>query len=156
MLTDVLRHVEDLRLVAGVRSSTIAYATVNGLHILGLATLVGAVLTFDLRAAGLWKRDRWREGLDVAVPIAATGLVLAIGTGLILFAVRGTHYATMPVFLVKIGILMAGLVNIVICHAFIRRCGSVLPTAGIRICAAISAVTWISALFAGRWIAFAA
>lgn len=155
MLIDILRYVEDLALIAQVRSSTVVYATVNGLHILGLATLVGAVLTFDLHASGLWKSDRWREGLEVAIPVAAAGLFLAIATGLILFAVRGSHYATMPVFLAKIAILVVGLVNIVICHAFIRRSRSELPTSGIRIGAVISALVWVSALFAGRWIAFA-
>jgi hypothetical protein len=155
MLINVFRMIEDLGFIAQVRSSIPLYATVNALHILGLATLIGAVLTFDLRASGLWKRDRWREGLDVAIPVAATGLGLAIATGIILFAVRGSHYATMPVFLVKIAILVLGLVNIVICHGFIRRSRAALPTLGIRISAAISALIWASALFAGRWIAFA-
>ncbi|SFA76951.1 hypothetical protein SAMN03159496_00251 [Rhizobium sp. NFR07] len=101
MLIDALRYVEDLDVIAQVKSSIIVYATVNGLHILGLATSVGAVLTFDIRASGLWRRDRWREGLEVAIPVAAAGLSLAIATGVVLFAVRGSHYATMPVFLVK-------------------------------------------------------
>jgi hypothetical protein len=52
VLIDALRYVEDLDVIAQVRSSIIVYATVNGLHILGLATLVGAVLTFDIRASG--------------------------------------------------------------------------------------------------------
>ncbi len=155
MLIDTFRMIEEVGFIAQVRSSTALYATVNALHILGLASLIGAVLTFDLRASGLWKRDRWREGLDVAIPIAATGLAVAISSGIVLFTVRGSYYATMPVFLVKIAILVVGLVNIVICNGFIRRSRAELPTLGIRISAAISVLTWISALFAGRWIAFA-
>jgi hypothetical protein len=155
MLIDTFRLIEDLGFIAQVRSSTTLYATVNALHILGLATLVGAVLTFDLHASGLWKPERWRDGQDVAIPVAAVGLALAIATGILLFAVRGSHYATMPIFLAKIAILVIGFVNIAICHVLTRRSRAELPTIGIRLGAITSAVVWISALFAGRWIAFA-
>lgn len=156
MLTDGLIALEATELAAAIRSSIAIYATINALHILGLALLIGAVLTFDLRASGFWKVHRWRDGFEVAIPVAATGLALAIVTGLLLFAVRGSHYVTLPVFLMKMAILPLGFLNIVICHRLVRRSGEDLPSPGIRLCSILSAILWISALFMGRWIAFSA
>lgn len=156
MLIEWLITIENTALVAYIRGSVAIYATVSALHILGLALLIGAVLTFDLRASGLWKVSRWRDGFEVAIPVAASGLALAIATGLLLFAVRGTHYVTLPIFLMKMAILPVGFLNIIICHRLVRRSGKALPSIGIRLCASLSAIVWICALFMGRWIAFSA
>ncbi|MHC1550724.1 hypothetical protein [Phyllobacterium sp. K27] len=154
MLTEWLGAIEGIAFVGQIRSSTFVYAAINGLHILGLSLLVGAVLTFDLRASGLWKSTRWREGLEVAIPVAGAGLGLAIVTGSLLFAVRGTHYASLPVFAAKMAFLMLGMINILVCHAFIRRCQTERPSGPVRICGALSAAIWLGVLFTGRWIAF--
>ncbi|MEB2846345.1 DUF2214 domain-containing protein [Rhizobiales bacterium RZME27] len=154
MLSESLLAFENTALAASIRSSVSLYATINALHILGLAVLVGAVLTFDLRASGVWKVQRWRDGFEVAIPVAGFGLALAILTGVLLFAVRGTHYVTLPVFLMKMAILPIGFLNIVICHWLVRRSTKGLPSPAIRLCAFLSAAIWISALLMGRWIAF--
>lgn len=156
MLIEGFAALENTALAAFVRSSVTTYATVNALHILGVALLIGAVLTFDLRASGLWKVARWRDGFEVAIPVAAVGLVLATVTGLLLFIVRGSHYVTMPVFLVKMAILPVGFLNIVVCHRLASRSGAGMPSPAIRLCSILSAIVWISALFMARWIAFSA
>lgn len=154
MLTEGVLALENTAFVAQIRSSMAIYTAVNAMHILGLALLIGAVLTFDVRASGIWKVENWRDGFDVAVPVAATGLVIAIITGSLLFAVRGSHYVMLPVFLMKMAILSIGVLNIIACHRLVRRSGEGSPSLGVRLSAMLSAVVWISALFMGRWIAF--
>lgn len=154
MLTVFLEWIADWPLVAFVRTDRSAYATINGAHILGISLLVGAIVSSDVRIAGLWKADRWREGLETCVPVAAAGLALAIVTGTVLFSVRGEHYLSDPAFLIKVPLVVAGLANVLIFRrAMARRIGDA-PSAAMRVSAISSMVIWISAIFAGRWIAF--
>lgn len=78
----------------------------------GSALLVGAIVSSDLRTAGLWMADRWREWLATCVPVAAFGLALALISGMMLLSVRGGAYIAYPAFQLKTLILAAGLVNV--------------------------------------------
>src|SRR5690606_15596080 len=89
MLTEAVDAMAGWPLVGYLRTSRAAYATVNATHIVGMSLLVGAIVSADLRTAGLWKADRWREGLETCVPVAAFGLLLAAISGVMLFSVRG-------------------------------------------------------------------
>src|SRR5690348_15381717 len=78
-----------------------AYAVVNLLHILGIATLFGSVLLLDLRLIGLWRRVPLAGLAAVAVPVAACGLAIALTTGVGLFATRATEYYGNPFLSIK-------------------------------------------------------
>ena len=137
------------------RSGT-AYLLVNAAHILGVGLLVGAILPLDLRLLGCFRR----VPLSVVGPFlsraAATGLVLAITTGLWLFTVKPAEYLTNEAFLWKLALLAAALLNIAVQHlsgAFARALVDE-PRAGVRLIALCSAVLWLSVLVAGRWIGF--
>ncbi|MDP1961043.1 MAG: DUF2214 domain-containing protein [Reyranella sp.] len=138
------------------RSGT-AYLLVNAAHILGLGLLVGAILPLDLRLLGFFR------GVPLAVigpflsRAAATGLALAIATGLWLFSVKPAEYLANEAFLWKIALLAAALVNIVVQHrsgAFARALVEGEVRTGVRLAALCSAVLWLSVLVAGRWIGF--
>jgi hypothetical protein len=139
-----------------VRSST-AYLLVNAAHILSLGTLFGAILVLDLRLLGFAKPIP----LPVVAPylsrLAGIGLCFAIFTGLCLFSVRPTEYATNSAFLWKLGLIGLGLANVVVVHrsagwrAMLRGEG---VTGGLRISAFASATIWIGAVVSGRWIGF--
>jgi len=138
------------------RSGT-AYLLVNAAHILGVGMLVGAILPLDLRLLGFFRR----VPLGVIGPFlsraAATGLVLAIVTGLWLFSVKPAEYLGNEAFLWKLALLLAALVNIVVQHrsgAFMRALIDGEPRTGVRLAAFCSAVLWLSVLVAGRWIGF--
>jgi len=138
------------------RSGT-AYLLVNAAHILGVGLLVGAILPLDLRLLGFFRG----VPLGVVGPFlsraAATGLVLAIITGLWLFSVKPAEYLGNEAFLWKLALLLAALVNIVVQHrsgAFMRALIDGEPRTGVRLAAFCSAVLWLSVLVAGRWIGF--
>ena len=138
------------------RSGT-AYLLVNAAHILGVGVLVGAILPLDLRLLGFFRG----VPLSVVGPFlsraAATGLVLAIVTGLWLFSVKPAEYLGNTAFLCKLVLLAAALANIVLQHrssAFARTLADGEPRAGVRLAAFCSAVLWLSVLVAGRWIGF--
>jgi hypothetical protein len=154
MLIAFLDWIADWRIVAFVRADRVAYATVNATHILGIGLLVGAVVSSDLMTAGLWKAKRWREGLEMCVPVAASGLALAAVTGVALFSVRGEHYLSDPAFLIKVLLLAVGLANVLVFRRAMTRLTGDAPSTAMRLSAISSMAIWISAIFAGRWIAF--
>jgi hypothetical protein len=154
MLTEILDAVASWPLVGYVRASRAAYATINAAHIVGMSLLVGAIVSSDLRTAGLWKADRWREGLETCVPVAAFGLALALISGVLLFSVRGVTYLADPAFQIKTLLLTAGLLNVFAFRWTMARRKQGAPSKMMRLSAISSMVIWISAIFAGRWIAF--
>ena len=154
MLIAFLDWIADSRIVAFVRTDRVAYATINGAHILGISLLVGAIVNSDLRTAGLWKAGRWREGLETCVPVAAVGLALAIVTGAVLFSVRGEHYLSDSAFLIKVSLVAAGLVNVLVFRRVMARRAGDVPSTTMGLSAISSLAIWIGAIFAGRWIAF--
>jgi hypothetical protein len=155
MLMSALLAVEAWGPVAALRTSTVAYPVVNALHILGICLLVGVILALDARVLGIWRGSGWRTSVAELSPVAAAGLLLAIATGALLFTVRASRYIDNPALLTKWALVAFGLVNVFVFHRAMRRSQDAAPSFTLRLCAAISAATWVGAVFAGRWIAFA-
>jgi hypothetical protein len=147
----------DTAIARALRASGDLYAAVNGAHVLGIALLVGAILPLDIRLAGGWRSVPAASLLAVLRPCAMTGLVLAVGTGAILFTVNPADYLANPAFRLKILLLLAALTNVVLIErsAALSRvaAGGASPPL-LRAGAAISACLWIAVLVAGRWIGF--
>lgn len=134
-----------------LQRSGMAYLLVNAAHILGVGLLVGAILPLDLRLLGAFRS----VPLAVIGPFlsraAATGVGLAIVTGLWLFSVKPVEYLENNAFLAKMGLLVVALANVALQHRN-RPFERVSPVA--RLVAFCSAVLWLSVLVAGRWIGF--
>ncbi len=154
MLIAAIDAMADWLPVEYLRTSRAAYATINAVHIVGMSLLVGSIVSADLRTAGLWKPDRWREGLETCVPVAAFGLLLASVSGVMLFSVRGTAYLADPAFQIKALFLVAGLVNVVAFKVAMTKRRGGAPSRPMMLSAFLSMVIWIAVIFAGRWIAF--
>lgn len=127
-----------------LQQSGTAYLFVNAAHILGIGLLLGGVLPLDLRLLGLFRR----YPIEVLGPFltrsAATGLTLALITGLWLFSVKPQEYLENEAFRWKAALLAIALMNIAI-----QYWGSATRTS-----AALSLGLWLSVLVAGRWIGF--
>lgn len=141
-------------MVSAIRRTVWLYVLVNASHILGIALLVGPILVLDGRVLGLWKPAGWRDAVAVLSPVAALGLVVAIITGGLLFAVRAGDYLGNPALWSKWALMGLGLVNVAIFHALLRRHRGERPSVSMRLVAGCSASIWIGALLAGRWIAY--
>ena len=138
-----------------LQASRWGYAAVSGAHILGIALLVGAILPLNLRLLGLWPSVPRANLLRVLVPVAATGLVLAVLTGPLLFSVRAQEYAAVGYLQVKVILVLLGLLSALTIH---RAYGLTLEGASerrLRFHALVSLGCWLGALACGRLIAFA-
>lgn len=140
-----------------LRDSGTAYLLVNAAHILGVGLLIGAILPLDLRLLGFFRP----APLAVLAPFlsraAATGVVLAIVTGLWLFSVKPEEYLVNAAFLSKAGLLVAALLNVALQHGNHRFATAIAggdPPLAVRLVALCSILLWLSVLVAGRWIGF--
>src|SRR5713226_7695220 len=88
------------------------YGFVNLIHILGVATLFGAVLVLDLRLLGLWRNVTLPAISTPTVPVAATGFVIAAMSGVCLLATKATEYVGNPFLYVKFPAIGLGLLNV--------------------------------------------
>lgn len=140
-----------------LRESGTAYLVVNAVHILGIGLVLGAILPLDLRLMGLFRRVPLALLAPFLSRAAASGLALALLTGLWLFSVRPDHYVENTAFLAKMALLAFTLANIGLQHGHggYRRalCTGVVPWT-VRLFAAASTCLWLGVLLAGRWIGF--
>lgn len=137
------------------RTARWGYAVLNGTHILGIALLVGAMVPLNLLRLGLDVGLAQADAARVLVPTAIVGLLVAIGTGTVMFASRATEYAGIPIFQAKIALVAIGVVlalGLTLRHGI--RLVDAAPHA-LRRDAAISLVLWLVVLYLGRMIAFA-
>jgi len=136
------------------------YAFVNLAHVLGIATLFGSILVLDLRLLGISRRVPL-AGLSLAIaPVAATGFVIAALTGAGLLATKATEYVGNPFFLVKFPAIAVGLLNVVVVRRTAAWRAQYTRELGpdeerlLRILGGISLVSWLTAITAGRMIAY--
>lgn len=133
------------------------YPWVSAGHILALGVLIGSIVILDLRLLGLFRRLPLPETLAALVPLAGWGLAASLLTGMLLFSVQAEHYLANSAFLLKLGLIVAGMINVAFMHfhaGWQRLRYSWTPGPGARLSAALSLLIWVSAVFAGRWIAF--
>ena len=154
---DALEWIANSGLAAAMKGSVNLYIAVSAAHILSVGLIVGAILPLDLKLIGLFPRVPLAVIGPFLSRIAATGIVLAIVTGGLLFSVRPTEYAGNPAFLAKLALLLAGVVNAVLLHGsagWRNAVGGAPVTPVLRLQASLSLAIWIAALAAGRWIGF--
>lgn len=162
MLFEALTALQNLEPVAALRASRWVYPLVNTAHIVGLALLLGAIAPLDLRLLGLWRGVPLHLLARVLQPVAAAGLALAVTAGLLMFAVSATKYAALPLFLVKLALLAAAVVNAVLLRRHpdwvLARVPGLAAEPGPRLkaAAAFSLVLWVSIILCGRFLAYLA
>lgn len=150
----ILTALEGSGAAEALRSGRWSYAAVSTAHVFGVALLIGAIIPLNLRLLGLWRTVDRRALARVLVPVAVTGLSLAVAAGVLLFSVRATEYAEMPVLWAKLGFVGVGTASALQLH---WRHGLDLASASQRRLAwgaAVSLACWPAALVCGRLIAF--
>jgi len=134
-----------------MRTGRWIYAAVSGGHVLGIALLVGAIASLDLRLIGLWPSVAVPDLARVLVPVAATGLALAAMTGLLLFLAGPGDYLAMRLFLLKLALISTGTGHALWVHL---SGGFERPTGALRRVGLASLAVWLSVLTCGRMLAF--
>jgi hypothetical protein len=159
MLETLATALQESALSQGLRASVWLYPLVNTGHVLGIALLFGAIVPLDLRLLGGWRRVPVDALATVLVPVAVSGLLLALATGLLLFASRPLDYVVEPLFGWKMGLLAVAVLNAL----WLRRSPRwrlLGPEADVpvrpawRLAALGSLLLWLAVIAAGRLIGY--
>jgi hypothetical protein len=157
----VLAWLEGSALGHAIRTSGVwTYAILNLAHILGIASLFGAVLVLDLRLLGAWRRVPLGALARPVVPIATTGFVLAAASGMCMLSTNGTDYVGNPFLPIKFAAIGAGVINVAVVTrlpAWKER--DVGPASGagerqLAVAGGLSLACWLTAVAAGRMIGY--
>ncbi|WP_284735693.1 DUF6644 family protein [Dongia deserti] len=140
-----------------MRASPALYPAVEILHIMGFVLLVGAITALDLRLLGLARTIPIQPLAHLLLPLSRVGFIIAVAMGFLLFSADAAHVVRNPAFQAKLLLIVAALINIVIAHTWpwrrIAKWEGEAPT-GAKATALASLVLWLSALTAGRLIAY--
>ena len=151
--------IESSALGAAVRQSSWAYMAANVTHILSLMAFAGAIAVMDLRMVGAFAATSpgyiVRQARKAAV-FAFAGLVIS---GLTLFTAEASHVVLNRVFQIKLGLIAAGLANIVAFEVWVTpKVQNLAPLTPLpdaaRPIAIASLVIWFCVAACGRLIAY--
>lgn len=159
MLETLLAGLQATALSQALRASLWLYPLVNTGHVVGIALLFGAIVPLDLRLLGAWRGVPLHLLARVLVPVAVAGLLLAAGTGALLFATRPLDYAGEPLFGLKMVLVALAVANAL----WLRRSprwgamqagAEVAALPGWRLAGLLSIGLWLAVLTAGRLIGY--
>jgi hypothetical protein len=140
-----------------LRDSTWIYPLANLGHILGLTLLVGPIMALDLRLLGIGRAVSVAALSRTLTPIAITGLVVQIISGLLLFTADASALVANKVFLIKAALLVLGIANAIAFRRIWRHAlegWDAHPPALGRLQAVLSIVFWFGVAICGRLIAY--
>ena len=151
--------IESTALGLAMRQSTWLYPAVETVHIVGLAILVGSIAVLDLRLMGLSRELSVRKLAHHTLPWTVASFLLILPSGLMMFAAHATDFISSPVFALKMGLIMAGVLNAALFHVTIFRGAAAwdvgaMPPVAARASAALSLLLWISVIACGRLLAY--
>lgn len=144
-----------------IAESLWAFPTLETLHVIALATVVGTIAVMDLRLLGLAsKKVAITELSREILPWTWGGFALAAITGLLLFSSRATDYIANSYFLWKMLLLALAGVNMLYFHFVTGRSierwdrgDGAIPVAA-RAAGLVSLLFWVVIVFLGRTIGF--
>jgi hypothetical protein len=145
--------IEQLGAVRALKISFFAYPVVNALHIMSIGALWTSVLLMDLRMLGAFADIGQAPFVRLLRRVALVAFCGALVTGPLLFAVRASEYATMPVFLAKMALIVLAAVNFVLFQRLAER-REEGAGGSLRLLAGVSIALWTGVLLAGRFIGF--
>ncbi|MCK0511718.1 hypothetical protein [Aromatoleum buckelii] len=158
MFGELLAAIDASALSVHLRHSIWLYPVVSAAHILGIALLVGAIVPMDARLIGVWPSLPVALFARTILPFAASGCILAIGTGMLLFIVQPADYAALPVFWTKMALVLAGVANALVLRRSTAWRRGIAETTGttqaLRLSGSLSLAIWLTTLFLGRLLGF--
>jgi len=139
-----------------IKNSPWAFAVIESIHLLALATIGGAVLVVDLRLLGLGlKRQSVADVARDAWPVMVWSLAVMLTTGAALFVSEAIKCYYSTPFWVKMSSLALALLFTFTVKRRVTRTGSATPgPMALRLVALVSLALWFGVGAGGRWIGF--
>lgn len=127
---------------------------VKGVHLAGIALLLGTIAVVDLRLLGLLRNRSVKRLAGKLLPWTAGSFLLIVPSGLAMFVGYAGDLIASPVFALKICLILCAGVNAAVFHAGAFRGAAswdvgVGPPAAARAAGAVSLALWASVVTCG-------
>jgi hypothetical protein len=158
-LTPFLKSLEDSGLATAIRNSAYWFPTLEAIHVMALALMLGSITVVDLRLLGLASKERSAARVSGEVLKWTWGAFAVVAlSGVIMFTTNARVYAHNTAFLIKMGLLVVAAINMAIFHLGAERTidkwdHEAAPPSG-KLAAGLSLALWIGVIVAGRVIGF--
>jgi hypothetical protein len=142
-----------------MRSDPWLYPSVEIVHILGFAVLVGGVTLFDLRVLGFARAIPVQLLGRHLLPWSLASLILVVPAGLMMFSADPQSLINNRVFLLKLALIASAGVNALLFHVGVYRTvaawNTLTPAPPLaRAQALLSILLWIAIISCGRLLAY--
>ena len=156
-LLSFFQWLDQTRLGDILRNSLVIYTSIEIVHLLGLALLVGTILIVDVGLLGLGMRRQPVSRLSAGLaPWTWSGFVVMAITGPVLLSSQALKCYHSRVFWTKMVLLSAALVLHFTIHRRAISGGTQTGPIHARLAGALSLTLWLATAFAAKWIEFAA
>lgn len=159
-VVSVLQQLHDAQLSTALRESLIMFPLLEGIHLIGLALSVGLILITDLRLVGLFLRNvPVADVLNGLRPWVLVGFAITFVTGVVLIAAEGPKIWEIPVFPLKLALIVLAGFNALWFElkygksVAVWGAGTVFP-GGAKAAAWVSLVSWSAVVICGRLIPY--
>ena len=139
------------------------YPSVEIVHLVGIALLFGSIAVLDLRLLGFSRSIPVKRLAAHVLPWSIAAFVLIVPSGLLMFTAHATEFIESEVFVIKMLLIMAGVLNAALFHAITFRTADVWdteemrklpPPPSARLAGGLSLLIWISVIACGRLLAY--
>lgn len=143
-----------------MRDSGWLFPAVESGHVVAISLVVGSIMIVDLRLLGITSRHKPVTQLAGEVlPWTWGFFVVAVATGLAMFASKAEDYFENPAFQLKMLFLLLAGLNMAVFHLTayrsVQHWDHEKPTLfSAKVAGGLSLLFWIAVVTCGRWIAF--
>jgi len=153
-----LAWLDDTPLSHWIAETTWVYPTLETMHTVGMALLIGSLGLIDLRVLG-FKPELPLTETQRLLPLTWLGFTLNAFSGTLLFISDSVMFYSSYTFRIKIALIVLGGINAALLGRTVFQTSasagaSSPPTAGAKWIAGTSLVFWFGAIIAGRLIAY--
>ncbi len=144
---------------SAISGSTWMFPTIETVHVLALATVIGSIAIVDLRLIGVSSKDRPVSALTREfLPWTWAAFALAVVSGSLLFSSRAADYMAVPAFVTKFVFMALAAANMLVFHfttyRSVARWDTGRPVPGARLAGLLSLALWAAIVVCGRKVGF--
>jgi len=142
-----------------ISQSTWMFPTIETVHVVAVATVIGTIAMVDLRLLGVSAKARPASALiHEFLPWTWGAFALALVSGGLLFSSRAADYMALPYFVAKFGIMAVAAVFLFkvppTTEKHIAGWDLGKPATGARVAGALSLLLWTAIVICGRRVGF--
>jgi len=146
-------------LTALILETRYGYPTMEILHIFGFVLMAGSIAMLDFRLLGLGPKLPVKELANYLLPWTWLGFAMSLLAGGVLFVVKAPEWIILPIFQLKMALVMLGCINAAIFHYGVYRHVSHwnIDTAApwqAKASSIFSLIIWATVLAFGRLLAY--